>query len=131
MRERWLILLGYGLFVVFFTFPLWRAAAVGSSASMPRLQSSPAGQCVEPVEQMRAAHMDMLFQWRKDAVRHNNLSFVAFNGKVYSKSLDGTCLSCHDKQQFCDRCHAYSGVSGPGCWNCHNDPRAFAPKVTP
>ena len=49
-------------------------------------------------------------------------SYVAFNGKVYEKSLTGTCLGCHNKAEFCDRCHAYSGVSSPYCWNCHSEP---------
>ena len=29
-----------------------------------------------------------------------------------------------NKAGFCDRCHDYSGVSGPYCWNCHSDPQS-------
>jgi RNase P subunit RPR2 len=75
---------------------------------------------------MRAAHMKMLIQWREDVVRRGDRRFVAFNGKVYEKSLTRTCLGCHNKAGFCDRCHAYSGVSGPYCWNCHSDPQTVA-----
>jgi hypothetical protein len=87
-------------------------------------------ECVAPAGTMRAAHMKMLIQWREDVVRHGDRRFVAFNGKVYEKSLTGTCLGCHNKQQFCDRCHAYSGVSTPSCWNCHSDPQTVARSIT-
>jgi hypothetical protein len=40
--------------------------------------------------------------------------------RVVTMSLTGTCIkACHaDKTVFCDRCHAYAGVT-PTCWNCH------------
>lgn len=131
MRERLLIFFGCGLFVVLFTYPLWRALAAGVRPTGPQLQQARGGQCIAPADQMRASHMKMLMQWREDVVRRGDRRFVAFNGKVYDKSLTRTCLGCHNKEQSCDRCHAYSGVSGPYCWNCHNDPHTAAAKVMP
>lgn len=80
-------------------------------------------ECVAPIETMRARHMQLLIGWREDLVRGGDRTYLAYTGKVYEKSLTHTCLGCHDKSGFCDRCHAYSGVSEPYCWNCHNEPR--------
>jgi hypothetical protein len=69
--------------------------------------------------------MHLLMDWRDAAVRHDVHSFKAFNGKTYTMSLSGTCLSssCHtNKAEFCDRCHNYAAVS-VNCWDCHVDPK--------
>ena len=127
MRDRIWIVAGLAVFVVLITAPFWRARrGVGNLTKLPVL-TLPANQtqCVAPVSYMRAAHMQLLLRWRKDVVRYGQRRYVAFNGKVYQRSLTGTCLGCHNKEQFCDRCHAYVGVSGPYCWNCHNQPQAM------
>ncbi len=132
MRERLIIVGGLALFLLLFAYPVLRAAVYHTQTSAPQLRLTSQGStCVAPTDYMRTSHMRLLSQWRTDVVRHGDRRFVAFNGKVYDKSLTRTCLGCHNKQQFCDRCHAYSGVSGPHCWSCHNDPQAATAKVMP
>ncbi len=133
MRDRVWIYSGLAVFVAVLTCPFWYALARAHAASRPPQLVLPANQtqCVAPVSFMRASHMQMLLDWREDVVRRDDHRFVAYDGKIYQKSLTRTCLGCHSKQQFCDRCHAYTGVSGPYCWDCHNDPRHLAAGVTP
>jgi hypothetical protein len=133
MRERLWIIAGLMLFVGAIATPFWHAAAgTGNLKAAPNLVL-PANQkqCVAPVEYMRASHMQLLIEWRQDVVRRGDRRFVAFNGKVHEKSLTKTCLGCHSKEQFCDRCHAYAGVSGPDCWSCHNQPEAAVARSVP
>ena len=132
MRDRVFIFAGLALFVAAFTTPFWHAHA-NTSARQPQLVL-PAGkkECVAPAGTMRAEHMKMLLNWREDVVRRDDRQYHAFDGQVYDRSLTRTCLGCHSKRQFCDRCHEYSGVSGPYCWNCHNDPQtARGARVVP
>jgi hypothetical protein len=122
MRDRLWIMAGLLLFVAAVTAPFWyRRTPVRDLEQAPNLVL-PANQkqCVAPVSTMRASHMVLLTTWRQEVVRNGDRRYIAFDGKVYQKSLTGTCLGCHSKEQFCDRCHAYAGVSGPYCWNCHN-----------
>jgi hypothetical protein len=127
MRDRPVIVLGLLVFVALFSFPLWHAHASRTAAAAPAIKlPEKQTQCVAPVEYMRASHMQMLVSWREDAVRGDHRQFTAFNGKAYDKSLTRTCLGCHNKADFCDRCHTYSGVSGPYCWDCHVDPKLTA-----
>jgi len=121
MRDRVWIILGLAVFVAFITVPFWRAQTETTELTkLPDLML-PVNQtqCVAPVEYMRASHMQLLLRWRKDVVRNGQRRYVAFNGKVYDKNLTKTCLGCHNKQKFCDRCHSYNGVSALNCWNCH------------
>jgi len=128
MRDRVWILAGLAVFVAALTFPAWYGLAHAKASSSPPNLVLPVNQkeCVAPAGTMRATHMQLLIQWRQDVTRRGDRRFVAYNGKVYEKSLTRTCLGCHNKAGFCDRCHQYSGVSGPHCWNCHNDPQAVA-----
>lgn len=129
MRDRPLIITGLIVFVGLFTYPLWHASAARSSAAAPEIKlPTQETECVAPVSYMRDSHMQLLVNWREEVVRNNQRQFKAFNGKVHDKSLTGTCLSqCHkDKSGFCDRCHKYAGVSGPYCWDCHNEPNVMA-----
>ncbi len=122
MRDRLWIIAGLVLFLAAITAPFWyRPAHARDLAKLPELVL-PANQrqCVAPVSYMRASHMVLLTNWRQQVVRDGERKYVAFNGRVYQKSLTATCLGCHNKEQFCDRCHAFAGVSGPYCWNCHN-----------
>lgn len=133
VRDRMWILAGLALFVAVVATPFWYARTSAKNLSKLPDIVLPAGQreCIAPVSMMRTEHMQMLVRWRDDVVRHGDRKFVAFNGKVYDKSLTGTCLGCHNKEQFCDRCHAYSGVSTPSCWNCHNEPQVRTARSRP
>jgi hypothetical protein len=124
MRERLLISVGLILFVAVATLPFWMAHNRTGQAVVPQLQMPVnARQCIAPTGFMRRAHMRVLLEWRDDVVRRNQHEFVGADGKVYQKSLTKTCLGCHSKTEFCDRCHSYAGVSTPYCWNCHNQPQ--------
>jgi hypothetical protein len=115
------IVAGLVVFVVLATTPAWYNAASGQ-ADKPLELAKVVGQtrCIEPVETMRAAHMDLLRRWREDVVRGDAREYVASDGRTWTKSLSGTCLKCHGKKtEFCDRCHAYTGVPEPNCWKCH------------
>jgi hypothetical protein len=123
MRERSLIFGGLAIFLALFTYPLWHAAAVGTEAKAPQLQlPRNERECVAPVPYMRAEHMQLLIEWRENAVRGGVRQVFATNGKRYDASLTRTCLGqCHSRSEFCDRCHTYAGVSAPSCWQCHNE----------
>lgn len=126
MRDRPQIFMGLLLFVGLFTFPVWHGQAAKTSPTAPDVKlPAVEKQCVAPLSYMRNSHMQLLIDWREQVVRSGQRQFTAFNGKVYDKSLTRTCLAqCHtNKAEFCDRCHSYAGVSGPYCWDCHNDPR--------
>jgi hypothetical protein len=126
MRDRLLISVGLALFAALVATPFWyRDSAVKDLSKVPNLQL-PVNEkeCVAPTEFMRTSHMKLLVDWREDVVRRGERKYVAFNGKVYDKSLTRTCMGCHNKQEFCDRCHTYAGVSGPYCWNCHSEPQS-------
>jgi hypothetical protein len=128
MRDRPQIIVGLLIFVGLFTLPIWHGRAANTSTAAPAVKLPVAAkQCVAPVEYMRASHMQLLIDWRRQVVRDNQRQFHAFNGKVYDKSLTRTCLEqCHgNRAEFCDRCHKYAGVSGPYCWDCHNNAPQF------
>ncbi len=108
MRDRPLIYAGLAVFLALFTFPLWRNFAAGATTKGPGdVLPRNAKECVAPAAYMRTSHMKLLLDWRNQAVRLNNREFVAYNGKIYNRSLTATCLEqCHgEKAQFCDRCH--------------------------
>ncbi len=126
MRDRIWIVAGLAVFVALITAPFWRARwGAGDLTKLPVL-TLPVNQtqCVAPVAYMRASHMKLLMAWRFEVVREGEHKYVAFNGKVYQMSLDKTCLGCHNKEQFCVRCHTYAGVPNPYCWDCHFQPQA-------
>ncbi len=123
MRDKFWILGGLLLFVGVATLPTWRDWETHANTRPPALVlPAHAKQCVAPLDFMRGSHMQLLLDWRQSAVRENNPTYVAYDGKTYPKSLTKTCLSCHDKREFCDRCHDYVGARTPYCWNCHVDP---------
>jgi len=126
MPSKGLIIVALLFFLGLITFPIWYNLASGPAAQMPELVM-PAGEteCVAPTSYMRASHMDMLLEWRDEVVREDVREFQAASGRTFTMSLTGTCLKqCHtSKADFCDRCHDYSGVSTPYCWDCHIDPQ--------
>jgi [DsrC]-trisulfide reductase subunit J len=123
MRDRLWIIAGLFFFVGLIMYPIWHGLVARTASAPPKLVL-PANekQCVAPVSYMRTSHMKLLLDWRQQVVREDKSKYVAFNGKVYDMSLTKTCLGCHDRQQFCVRCHDYAGVRTPYCWNCHLDP---------
>jgi hypothetical protein len=130
MREKIGILAVLIALIGLLTFPFWRSVGERRALQppdlvLPRYEKN----CVMPVEYMRSSHMQLLLDWRDQVVRHDQDTFHAFDGKVYRKSLTGICLGCHNKEQFCDRCHTYMGVRTPYCWNCHVDPARLTAQV--
>jgi hypothetical protein len=124
MRDRGIIIAGLTLFLLLITFPVWYNLAAGTTSKGPE-PARPVQEktCVGPVEYMRTSHMDLLMDWRDQAVRQGVRTFKAFDGKTHTVSLTQTCMKCHaSKADFCDRCHGYAGVA-PACWGCHIDPK--------
>ncbi len=77
-------------------------------------------ECIEDTNVMRDKHMQILNEWRLEAVRESDRIYTNAKGQKFVKSLTNTCMSCHaDKEKFCDRCHTTVGVA-PYCWDCHN-----------
>ena len=108
--------------LVLFTSPFWLSK---SGYKRPELLL-PAHEkdCVEPVAFMRAEHMQLLNEWRDQALRNENRVYVASDGRKWEISLQNTCLKCHDNtEKFCDACHVSNSVY-PYCWKCHIDPKA-------
>ncbi len=132
MYDRGKITLAIFIFVALATLPFWygrgRTAAPPSiSLDTPEIESLAVKQCVETTAYMRSSHMELLESWRDAVVRDGNRLYVNHEGRKYPMSLSGTCLGCHsNKEKFCDRCHASSGVK-PGCWSCHSAPGKGAP----
>jgi len=95
----------------------------------PEIQRLPEKErvCVEPREYMRKNHMKLLTDWRDQVVRQARRDYVGFTKKTYTMSLQNTCLECHSNyDNFCNRCHTYSGIT-PYCWSCHvNTPKEWA-----
>lgn len=124
MYDAGKIITGLVIFLVLITFPVWYNAASGKASDVPDPQiitTAPA--CVAPTDYMKAAHMDLLNQWRDEVVREGQREYTAPDGKVYQKSLSNTCMDCHsNKADFCDRCHDYAAVGQPDCWQCHVEP---------
>lgn len=123
MRDRWIILTGFGALAALLTLPVWLNLGLGTQARPPVLDR-PAGEtaCVAPTAYMRASHMQLLAEWREAAVRRAIRTWTGPDGRTHRTSLTGTCLRCHERKAgFCDRCHGFVGVA-PGCWQCHVDP---------
>jgi hypothetical protein len=118
VRDRHLITAGLALFLIAATYPSWREVAAGVRPGPTLARSRRQVACVAPPETMRATHMKLLADWRDLAVRRGTRRVTMPDGREWTVSLSRTCLDCHDKPQFCDRCHDYAGVK-PDCWNCH------------
>jgi len=121
MYDAGKIITGLIIFVCLVTFPVWyllanQGAASGVDLELPADKT----QCVESTEYMKSSHMELLNSWRQSVVRDENRTYVSSTGEKYEISLTGTCLECHsNKAEFCDKCHTYSGVVSPNCWDCH------------
>ena len=117
-------IVGLIVFLGLMTFPLWSNLVGGQADYRPDIET-PAGEtnCVKSGEYMRAAHMDVLVDWRDKVMRDGERRYVDDYGVERERSLTITCLGCHtNKAEFCDRCHDYLAVK-PYCWECHVEPK--------
>ena len=111
------------IFIALFTTPFW-LSWIGPDYTKTGVQLSltakEAGTCIEDVEFMRANHMRLLDEWRDQALREENRSYIsALTGKRFEISLQNTCLRCHNNySEFCEKCHVPNSVY-PYCWTCH------------
>ncbi|WP_022855051.1 sulfate reduction electron transfer complex DsrMKJOP subunit DsrJ [Thermodesulfobacterium thermophilum] len=107
--------------ILFFTIPMWLNLGRVEAIPKPELPKDKA-KCIESKEYMRAYHMKLLDDWRKQAIRENKHVYVAKDGEKYFISLQKTCMKCHNnKEKFCDSCHNFV-VTHQDCWSCHIAP---------
>lgn len=126
------IIIGIVVFLLVMTAPMWLNIGRGSeiaepevSLDTPMINAMGADKhCIYDKEYMRAHHMEILHQWKKQAIRDSNRTYVTPEGEEYHVSLQQTCLACHSNyEDFCKKCHDYNDVD-PNCWNCHVNPTA-------
>jgi len=111
------LIIGIGLFL----FPFFYNAGTAAKAPAPELtaKAKEAKVCVAEKPYITKSHFVLLDEWRNSSVRDGERYYKAFNGKIYYKSLQVTCVECHsNKTKFCDQCHNYMSVV-PYCWDCH------------
>ena len=109
------------IFVAVMTLPFWVQGGTASQVPEPEIPQG-VGMCVEPGEQMKTSHMQILNEWRDLVVRDSGRVHVTEDGREFQMSLSNECMRCHtDKAKFCDRCHDYMAVK-PYCWECHLAP---------
>jgi len=121
MYDSGKIIPGLIIFVLIITFPIWYNH--GDAGEVPKAElPKDSKQCVVPTVEMRTNHMQLLNQWRDEVLREGDRAYFELEGKRYQKSLQNTCMVCHNnKTKFCDACHLYTSVS-PYCWDCHLEP---------
>jgi hypothetical protein len=121
MHDAGKVLSGLVAFLAIVSSPVWYQALKGEAVGPPELKiESESPVCVAATAYMRSLHMDLLNDWRDEAVRDGDRVYVSLEGVEYDKSIGTTCLgSCHAKrEEFCDRCHEYVGAE-VYCWDCH------------
>lgn len=124
------IIVGIIVFVLLATFPFYSNIGKVSvkpeiKLDTPFIQQLPESErkCVESKEYMKAEHMALLNEWRDSAIRNSKREYINSEGKMFSISLQNTCMKCHsNKKEFCDKCHNYAAVK-PYCWTCHIEPK--------
>ena len=120
MYDRKFIITAALVVLVLFTSPFWLSKR---GYKRPDIRLPADAECLEPAAFMRAEHMQLLNEWRDQALRNENRVYVASNGKKWEVSLQNTCMKCHDNAaKFCDACHISNSVY-PYCWNCHIEPK--------
>jgi hypothetical protein len=116
------VITGIVVFLVVCTAPFW-ANIGGGKYSKPEVTLPSEKECVESPAFMRAEHMQLLNEWRDQALRNDNRTYVSSTGKKWEISLQNTCLKCHSNyEEFCDKCHVTNNVD-PYCWTCHILPK--------
>ncbi len=115
------VIAGIIVFTALFTIPFWLGGVEGGdvytrpNVVLPKDEK----ECIEPVEYMRAEHMQLLNDWRDEALRNDNRTYVSSSGKKWEISLQNTCMQCHTSyEDFCQKCHVSNSVY-PYCWTCH------------
>ncbi len=123
------VILGIIVFAVLFTSPFWLGGNKdGGEYKRPAVTIPPQiaekeKECIEPVEYMRAEHMQLLNDWRDEALRNENRTYISSSGKKWEISLQNTCMKCHTNyEDFCQKCHVSNSVY-PYCWTCHIIPQ--------
>jgi hypothetical protein len=122
------IFLGLAIFIGLVASPFWFNPVFGTGQSAPPEVKLPAKDklCVLPKAEMRASHMQVVYDWRETVVRGGGRTVRLPDGREMVMSLSNTCLGCHGaKKEFCDTCHTYLAVK-PFCWDCHFDPKERA-----
>lgn len=121
MYDSGKIIPGLIIFVLIITFPIWYNH--GDAGEVPKLElPKDSKQCVQPVAEIRAKHMQLLNQWRDEVIRDDERAYFEVEGRKFQKTLQNTCMECHkSKVKFCDTCHEYTTVN-PYCWDCHLAP---------
>jgi hypothetical protein len=126
MHDAGKVMVGLVIFLAVVTSPVWSHALKGTAVGAPELTiGGESTVCVAETSYMRSLHMDLLNDWRDEAVRDGDRVYVGLGGVEYDKSIGGTCLeSCHsNREEFCDRCHEYVGEEVT-CWECHTQQKA-------
>ena len=119
MRDKGTIVAALVVFLALVTSPIWYNLATGEKAPLELRYPHEGGQCVEDTAYIRTSHMQLVRDWRDEAVRDGDRIYTASDGRRHDKSLSGACLSCHvEKEEFCDRCHSYVAAT-IHCWDCH------------
>ena len=87
------VTVGIVAFLVVCTSPFW--AGFGSSDYTSPKVSLPkdAKECIEDTAFMKAEHMQLLNEWRDQALRQGNRVYVAKNGKKWNISLSNRYFS--------------------------------------
>lgn len=127
MYDAGRVYLGLAIFIGIFAFGFYYSLGTAApqpkpSIDTPEINKMLKKQCVEDTEFMRTTHMKLLVEWRDEALRNGNRTYVNSRGEKIKISLQNTCMKCHsNKKDFCDRCHTYA-MTAPYCWDCHIDP---------
>jgi hypothetical protein len=130
MHDTGKVMAGLVVFLAIVTSPMWYRLVEGGEAGAPELRAvKDSTECVADTAYMRVLHMDLLDNWRDEAVRDGDRLYVGLGGTKHEKSLSGTCMNCHsNREEFCGRCHDYVGAE-PYCWDCHLEPEVTAPQL--
>ena len=81
--------------------------------------------CVEPTEEMRKNHMEMILHQRDETmhlgIRTPQHSLEeCINCHVPAEDSSGNPMRVDSEEHFCSSCHSYAGVS-IDCFQCHAD----------
>jgi hypothetical protein len=125
MYDAGKVIIGILIFLGLFTYPIWSPVVLGKAGPPPVLEKvakEKGPDCVEDIAFMRKNHMKLLDEWRLSVVRDGERIYTNAKGKKYLKSLQNTCLDCHQsREKFCNKCHDYVNIS-PKCYECHVSP---------
>ncbi|MDH3637873.1 MAG: hypothetical protein OES09_05350 [Gammaproteobacteria bacterium] len=109
---------------------LCTSIAVRAEVPVPSFPAGEGSECVEPTDVMRRNHMTFLLHQRDrtvhDGIRTTQHSLVECLNCHTAKDDQGLFIPVNAPGQFCQSCHAYSGVK-MDCFECHaSKPRPTA-----